>query len=385
MRTRILLAGLACLLLFACSKEDDLTPTEIKNWYAIEYEEGMDAVDQKIYDLYEDYGIAIFYNDTLGSEDRGRRDSAGNVVLYYEVVNWSYNMTTGTGYTFEHTPVDVSTWESKSRMLPLLNFLEGLLGFVQSADVNIPFVMIAENMRQGSASWNVSDKLVCRGFNFLGVALDSYDDNDADVRANYRSEFISQTCASKIENMTETFYAITESAFVQFCGEDDVWGTWYSGSSSSLVPQYATYNGWMNLLTHYEDSIATLNTQRAELQAQIDAGTLTEESEEWLTCLENIEELEGVKAMEDEVVRGYAEYRPEAFGFLGLNVLSETSSQTPSQAEDLDMYLNALFTYTTEEFSELYADFPVCVLRFTTLHDVMTEAGFDLDAIRNMM
>lgn len=140
----------------------------------------------------------------------------------------------------------------------------------------------------------------------------------------------------------------------------------------------------MNLLTHYEDSIATLRAQEAELQAQIDAGTLTEESEEWLTCLENIEELEGVKAMEDEVVRGYAEYRPEAFGLLRVNV-SGGMMQTLSQADDLDLYLNALFTYTTEEFSELYADFPVCVLRFTTLHDVMTEAGFDLDAIRNMM
>lgn len=384
MRTRILLAGLACLLLFACSKEDDLTPTPITNWYAIEYEEGMDAVDQKIYDLYEDYGIGIFYNDTLGSEDRGRRDSAGNVVLYYEVVNWSYNMTTGTSYTFNHTPVDVSTWESKSRMLPLLDFLEGLLGFVQSADVNIPFIMIAENMRQGTQSWNVSDKLVCRGFNFLGVALGSFDENDAEMRESYRSEFISQTCAAKIEDMTEVFYAITENAFVQAIGEDDVWGTWYSGSSSSLFPEYATFSNYYELLTHYDDSIAVLTAQREALQAQIDAGTLTEESEEWITCLENIEELEYVKGMEETVITQYAATRPEAFGFLGLNV-SGGMMQTPSQEEDLDMYLNALFTYTTEEFSEMYADFPVCVSRFTTLHDVMTEAGFDLDAIRNMM
>ena len=54
----------------ACSKEDTLTPSEVKNWYVITPTENMDEVDEMIYNLYEKYDKAIFYKDTIGSEDR---------------------------------------------------------------------------------------------------------------------------------------------------------------------------------------------------------------------------------------------------------------------------------------------------------------------------
>ena len=82
----------------------------------------------------------------LGREDRGRRDSVGNIVYHYEVLDLSYNMTTSS-YTnrVTWTPVDVSTGTGKARLLPLLDFLDAsLLPFVKSAEVHIPAIMITE-------------------------------------------------------------------------------------------------------------------------------------------------------------------------------------------------------------------------------------------------
>ena len=57
----ILLLG----LLASCAKEDDLTPSVVKNWYVINPTENMDEVDQKIYDLYTKYNLAVFYKDDV--------------------------------------------------------------------------------------------------------------------------------------------------------------------------------------------------------------------------------------------------------------------------------------------------------------------------------
>ena len=141
-----MLYSLMALFFIGCAEEADLEPTPMKNWFAIEKKENMDVVDQKIYDLYQKFGIGIFYNDTLGYEDRGRRDSVGNVMYHYEVLDLNYNFTTAE-YTNKVTwkLVDVASKENKERLIPILNFLESmLLPFLVGVDVNLPAIVITE-------------------------------------------------------------------------------------------------------------------------------------------------------------------------------------------------------------------------------------------------
>ena len=117
----------------ACSKEDSLTPSEVKNWYVITPTENMDEVDDMIYQLYEKYDIAVFYKDTIGSEDRGWKDENGNPKLYYEVLRLDYDMTEEVSITNKITfnKVNVSDPESKATMLPLLELMnEKLLAWI---------------------------------------------------------------------------------------------------------------------------------------------------------------------------------------------------------------------------------------------------------------
>ena len=83
---KLLLYSLGLLFFTSCSDEAELRPTEVKNWFEIVAKENMDVVDQKIYDIWKGYEIGVFYNDTLGREDRGRRDSVGNIVYHFVVL-----------------------------------------------------------------------------------------------------------------------------------------------------------------------------------------------------------------------------------------------------------------------------------------------------------
>ena len=132
MMKKLILYSLVALFFVGCQDEDELEPTPLKNWFAIEEKENMDAVDQKIYDLYQKYGIVLFYNDTLGYEDRGRRDSVGNVVYHYEVLDLSYNFTTSVSTNkVTWSLVDVTERENKERLLPLLDFLDTFTLFIE--------------------------------------------------------------------------------------------------------------------------------------------------------------------------------------------------------------------------------------------------------------
>ena len=81
MMRKLLLYSLGLLFFISCSDETELTPTEVKNWFEIIEKENMDGVDQKIYDIWRAYEIGVFYNDTLGREDR---DGEGKTITIIE-------------------------------------------------------------------------------------------------------------------------------------------------------------------------------------------------------------------------------------------------------------------------------------------------------------
>lgn len=79
-------------LLSGCNKsEDDLKPSRsFTSWIDIKDEPG--ELNQLRYKLYTDHGVAIFFNDTIGSEIRGN-DAYGNPIIYYELLRPGYNIT----------------------------------------------------------------------------------------------------------------------------------------------------------------------------------------------------------------------------------------------------------------------------------------------------
>lgn len=93
MRIYIHVGILLLLLQFCgCQKEDVLEPgNSIKNWLVVEDKPG--ELNQLRYQLYRNYGISLYVNDTIGSEYRGV-DSYGEPIVYYECLRPGYGITT---------------------------------------------------------------------------------------------------------------------------------------------------------------------------------------------------------------------------------------------------------------------------------------------------
>ncbi len=79
----------------ACSKEnEDLTPSFAdRDWYKLE--DSDDAVDHAFYELFQTYGVPVYYNDTIGREDRGL-SREGERMIHYEVLDIAYWITSRT-------------------------------------------------------------------------------------------------------------------------------------------------------------------------------------------------------------------------------------------------------------------------------------------------
>ena len=97
MKNRIVYMALfGVLLAWACSNDDDLSPSLLdENWYVLTDSE--DPLDHLRYELFETYGIPVFYNDTIGEQERGV-DNVGEPIIYYEVLNPNYSIESSTEY-----------------------------------------------------------------------------------------------------------------------------------------------------------------------------------------------------------------------------------------------------------------------------------------------
>ena len=92
-KNKFLYVLLLSVLFSACDKEDNLTPSNLgKDWFTIENSE--DPVDRAIYQFYEETGIPVFYNDTIGQETRV--DNWGNSYTHYEILQFSSSALGGT-------------------------------------------------------------------------------------------------------------------------------------------------------------------------------------------------------------------------------------------------------------------------------------------------
>lgn len=98
MKTKLLyIIGLwACLSLAGCSDEENFSPSNLDgDWYVLT--DSDDALDHLRYTVYETYGVPIFYNDTIGRQERGT-DNVGEPIVYYEVLNPNYSIESSTEY-----------------------------------------------------------------------------------------------------------------------------------------------------------------------------------------------------------------------------------------------------------------------------------------------
>lgn len=381
-----------CILLLgmflACSEEDALTPTEVKDWYVITPTENMDEVDEAIYHLYEKYNKAVFYKDTIGSEDRGWKDENGNPKLYYEVLRLSYDMTESNNIQTKitYTPVDVSTLESKKAMLPLLELMdEKLFAWIEGADVHVPAVLIVQDMERAK-----KPLYVYRGFGVLGFALNCFEQKNAD--SLIQRTFLHEVCYVALQENLSTYQDIVINAFENNTSASaavakECWGVNYE----TFVPSYVSWLTSVNNLQVYANMKLQYEQQKEEALEQLKNENLTEaERKKWETKLSSAEMMltfvEGKLGNYDEYKANLELYCPENFGLLGLTqgkVGDKLAYFVPTAVEDFAAYLDAMLDYSEEEFKAKYEKYPLVQARYILVQHVLKNAGFDIQRIRS--
>lgn len=90
MRKKLIYGFLICLAFFSCSDEDEISPSyRDVNWYSVE-DDPNDPLTHLRYTIYQETGVPIFYNDTIGSQTRYRLN--GDPYTYYEIIKPGYTI-----------------------------------------------------------------------------------------------------------------------------------------------------------------------------------------------------------------------------------------------------------------------------------------------------
>ena len=194
------------LMLFviaACSEDETITPRPEKNWLVVE-DNSSNELDRTRYEVFQTTGIPVYYNDTIGSEQR--TTLAGQPYTYYEVLQVFYNpgSATPSPKTSNYTLSD-----DKESMLSVVKFLRDDVFPLLSDELYVPSVLLVDtlNSTQGTVAY--------KGLNTIVLSdVSSFPSMDEKARKAYRSAFLRAVVASSLmtkeeEWLEDNFFALT--------------------------------------------------------------------------------------------------------------------------------------------------------------------------------
>lgn len=162
--------------LAACSDSEDTLSNSIDFSSPYELKDNPnDSVDHERYLIYQEYGVPVFFNDTVGSRVTGK-DLQGNDIVKTETIdlNWSFQShdSKDVKYTYTYYKTDQEK----------MNALKFARAYLSKASVKMrPFCMLlADTVRQNSTSLSYLNGFRC----LLVTHTSSFTDSKRDSMAN---------------------------------------------------------------------------------------------------------------------------------------------------------------------------------------------------------
>lgn len=210
MKKIYLLLSLAALLFGACGENDNnFTPSNgERNWLIVE-DTPNDPIDHQRYLIFQETGIPIYYNDTIGSEERYSY-ATGDPYTYYEVLQVFYspgNSTPSKQSARYALPAD------RKKVKPVLDFLEAEILPKLSKDIYVPSILLVDTLVTPTG-----DDLAYKGTNTVVLSkVCDFADMDETTLKTYKGTFLATLVSNSLaefeeEWLEENFYALTYSA-----------------------------------------------------------------------------------------------------------------------------------------------------------------------------
>ena len=335
---------------FACAKEDALeNQIDFTNIYAIT-DDPNDPVQHERYNLYQEFGVSVYFNDTI-NRAFVKNDVYGNPVYRYEVIDPSwlfYRPETGSSTTSSYV-YEYAEGEEKQ-----LAYLDGVRVFLKevSPALHPTLMFLADTIIRVGVEEPVTFSTNFRLMLWTGV--------DKLVEDGTLEESISEIETSlvsdKIENYTtqiDEFGSVSEASYY---GRQDLYALpttepWWNFYSASMF-----YYGYPQ----------SMNADYPEvLQDRFDA--LYGQEDYWIVPEEYWEESRTAWT----AVAG-------PFGFVCAS--DRLSSETPrSVTEDLQGYLQQILQFGDEGFRAYWGSYSLVMRKYNILYDVLVnEIGIEL-------
>lgn len=242
-RYGLMILGIA-LLLGACRDEDEIGPIQgEKDWFILE--DSDDPIDHQRFNIYKEFGIPVYYNDTIGSESR--LSVSGDPYTYYECLKVFYNPGGAPITNGRYTLL-----KDKNDTKAVLDYLETELLPMIPENFYIPSILLADTLVIGA------DSLAYKGFNTVVCArVKEFADMDDENKKWWRGGVISSMIATGlIENeaewMEENFFGKSQAVNPE---SDRVYSSssnWmvYQALSGTTIPSTEQCLGVLGFLNH---------------------------------------------------------------------------------------------------------------------------------------
>lgn len=324
------------VLLFISCKEDEITPNiDFDSPYVIT-DNPEDEVQHKRYLLYKEYGVSIFFTDTVNTVYLTKNVHGDSVFTYEKLdLNWGFTSMGDIQYTYDFI-------ESKEDQLKALDNIEK---YLQQALPNLrPFSIFLVDQFEAKGS---SDVL-------------TIDDLSAPAPRNrvttvntYRTLVVSQAQKSFSEKFWSQYMLTLLKSQVKKAITSSVYNT-------KLIEFQSVSNA-----TYFDKYWITLGA---------DGTGFTPAS--WRTFDYNIEYTGALATTYDKIISVFGQY-----GFIGFSATTGIW-YSPRIVDDRNLYIDAVLSYNQETFERVWGNSPLVMEKYAIMKDIIVnDMNIPLDQI----
>lgn len=342
----ILLIALVCAT--SCSKEDEIDKqTVLENVYTIT-DDPNDPVQHKRYQIYQEYGVPVYFNDTISAKEIGK-DWYGNPVIQYETLdlNWGFDSyTTSIQYKYEYLE------EVEETRLNALNFTEEYLS--QCSKSMRPFsIMLANTLTSTSTSLVIPANYYVglRTLVLFGIA-DITDPNE----------------------IQRTSQKIIGAMLVQRVGANQKIVTQFEAVSKELQAYFKEWGKELGCTVAKEcpSKYSGITVNHLFEEAPYETYTPIWAKDKTFTFMEYVKLYNLATQEEAEADRMLYLQDIGRYGFIRASSTGKGMYSPQTADEDLRYFIQAIVALGSEGFAERYGSSPLVMKKFNILYDYIT-------------
>lgn len=328
MKKNIILLVAFALFIFGCKKDDHLFPIAVNDSYVMK-PGGNDVIKNRVYDIYQKYGVSVFFSDTIGTY-LVKNDIHGNPVYRTETLDFGW---TFTAYNF--SKYKITQIEGIEEQQEALNYVESYFNSISKP--LYPFsILVAREFEITSQTGEVVSFKNGAARNFFRTLMMTDKLLKPDTLAHFKS-IVNDILRVKIENFPDEI--------TNFCVVSK--GSWYGGVKfSNLDPTIPAGT-----------SVGILNVPALVLNLQI-------------------------RGFSDEYIANFqTEMRAVCgrFGFVCGNPISSGAFTPSGFSDDLDGFIAEMVKTDKATFEKYWGKYPLVMKKYQILHDlILTKLGVDL-------